>query len=87
VAAQATSPILAGGVLFAATSHALLALDPRTGHTRWSSTLDSANGSIGAIHWESPIVVGGRLYCTDEQQQLTMYQLPPGMSSIYASGK
>jgi outer membrane protein assembly factor BamB len=87
VAAQATSPILAGGVVFAATSHALLALDPRTGHTRWSSTLASANGDIGAIHWESPIVVGGRLYCTDEKQQLTMYQLPPGMSSIYASGK
>ncbi len=75
VAAQATSPILAGGVLFAATSHALLAFDPRTGHGLWSSTLPTARGGIGAIHWESPIVVGGRLYCSDEEQQLTMYQL------------
>jgi outer membrane protein assembly factor BamB len=73
---QATSPILAGGVLFAATSHALLALDPHTGHVVWSSAHAAAGGDIGAIHWESPIVVAGRLYCTDEQHHLTMYQLP-----------
>ncbi len=75
-AAEATSPILAGGVLYAATSRALLALDPHTGHLLWSSALRTAGGGISAIHWESPIVVGGRLYCTDEQQQLTMYTLP-----------
>jgi outer membrane protein assembly factor BamB len=74
-AAQATSPIVAGGVLFAATSHALLALDPHTGHTLWSSALAPAGGDIGAVHWESPVVVAGRLYCTDEEDHLTMYDL------------
>jgi outer membrane protein assembly factor BamB len=73
--AQATSPILAGGVLFAATSHALLAFDPHTGRELWSSALPTARGGIGLIHWESPIVVDGQLYCTDEQQRLTMYHL------------
>jgi outer membrane protein assembly factor BamB len=73
---RATSPILAGGVLFAATSKELLALAPQTGHTLWSSAAPTAGGSIGDIHWESPIVVGGRLFCTDEGSQLSVYALP-----------
>jgi outer membrane protein assembly factor BamB len=76
VGVQTTSPIVAGGVLFAATSHALMAFDPRTGHVLWSSMLMAAGGGIGAIHWESPVVIGGRLYCSDETHHLTMYQLP-----------
>jgi hypothetical protein len=72
---EATSPIIAGGVLFVATSQNLLALDPTTGHQLWSSTLQSAGGSIAGIHWETPIVVGGRLYCPDESGQLTAYSL------------
>ena len=76
VAAQASSPIIDGGVLFAATSRALLAFDPNTGHVLWSSALATAGGGIGAIHWESPIVVGGRVYIPDETNRLTMYQLP-----------
>jgi outer membrane protein assembly factor BamB len=62
-------------VLFAATSKALLAFDPNSGHELWSSALASAGGSISYIHWESPIVVDGRLYCPDENNRLTMYQL------------
>ena len=54
-----TSPVIAGGVLFAAGSGALRAYDPTTGHALWSSDQASAGGSIGAIHWESPIVVDG----------------------------
>ncbi len=74
-AAQASSPILSGGVIFAASSFALQAFDPHTGHVLWSSALASAGGGIGAIHWESPIIVGGRLYCTDENRHLIMYQI------------
>ncbi len=70
-----TSPILADGILFAATSHALVALDPTNGHTLWSSALPAVGGDIAAIHWESPIVVGGRVYCPDENNHLTMYHL------------
>ena len=72
---ESTSPLMAGGVLFAAVSESLLALNPTTGHTLWSSALPAARGNIGGIHWESPIVIDGRLYCSDETDHLTMYQL------------
>lgn len=70
-----TSPVIAGGVLFAAGSGALRAFDPTTGHTLWSSDQTSANGSIGSIHWESPIVVGGAVYIADENGAITCYGL------------
>lgn len=73
--AQATSPIIAGGVLFAASSGSLQALEPHTGHVLWSSAMKSAGGSIDRIHWEAPIVVAGRLYCPDETSHLTAYSL------------
>jgi len=73
----ATSPIIAGGVLFAATTgdKEILALDPRTGRQLWTSRAARAGGSIGYIHWESPIVVNGRLYCADEDGDLLAYGL------------
>jgi outer membrane protein assembly factor BamB len=76
IEASATSPILAGRVLFAATGlNGLVALDPRTGKQLWTSTHPAAGGSIGNTHWESPIVVDGRLYCSDEQGQISAYSL------------
>lgn len=71
----ATSPLIAGGVLFAAVSGSLLALDPHTGQQLWSSALEGAGGNIGRIHWEAPIVIDGRVYCPDESNELTMYSL------------
>jgi outer membrane protein assembly factor BamB len=71
----ATSPVVAGGVLFAATSGRVFALDPRTGRQIWSSDSAGAGGTIGGIHWESPIVIGGRLYCSDEDGHVTAYGL------------
>lgn len=71
----ASSPVLAGGVLFAATSGDVLALDPRTGKQLWSSTRSSAGGGIGGIHWESPIVVDGTLYISDENGNLSAYSV------------
>jgi outer membrane protein assembly factor BamB len=77
-----SSPVIDDGVLVAATSQAaatigpaLLAFDPNSGHELWSSASASAKGGIGSIHWESPIAVGGRVYCPDEDGRLTMYQL------------
>jgi outer membrane protein assembly factor BamB len=70
-----TSPVIAGGVLFALTSGAVRALDPRTGKTLWTSGQASAGGSIGGVHWESPIVIGGRLYCSDENGALFAFGL------------
>jgi outer membrane protein assembly factor BamB len=62
-----TSPIIANGVLYVASSNAIRALDPLTGKQLWHDT------GIGAIHWESPIVANGVLYITDENGQLTAY--------------
>ncbi|HEX6122463.1 MAG TPA: PQQ-binding-like beta-propeller repeat protein [Ktedonobacterales bacterium] len=70
-----SSPILAGGVLFLATSGQVLALDPHTGRQLWSSARPGAGGSIGGIHWESPIVTGGTLYIADEERHLTAYRV------------
>jgi outer membrane protein assembly factor BamB len=73
----ASSPLVAGGVLFAATTgdKQVLALDPRTGHQLWTSAAATTGGTIGYIHWESPIVVGGHLYCADEDGQVVAYGL------------
>jgi outer membrane protein assembly factor BamB len=63
-------------MLFAAGSGALRVYDPTTGQTLWTSEQASANGSIGAIHWESPIVVDGAVYITDENATIICYGLP-----------
>ncbi len=73
---ETTTPVVAGGVLFGAANGSVLALDPRTGRRAWSSEQDGAGGSIGAIHWESPIVVNGRLYVSDESGAMSAYGLP-----------
>lgn len=72
----ATSPMVAGDVLFAATTgdKEILALDPRTGQRLWTSRA-RPGGSIGYTHWENPIVVNGRLYCTDEDGEVVAYSL------------
>jgi outer membrane protein assembly factor BamB len=76
----ASSPVVAANVLFEASTDpndkAVLALDPRSGRQLWNSTTPTAGGSIDTIHWESPIVIGGRVYCTDEAGQVTAYALP-----------
>jgi hypothetical protein len=69
------SPVVAGGVLFLPASGKLLALNPQTGATLWDSSAAQANGSIGSIHWESPIVVNGHVYMTDESGNLYAYGL------------
>jgi outer membrane protein assembly factor BamB len=72
---RATTPVLAGGVLYAATSGDLIAFDPHSGRRLWQSDQPSVGGSIGSVHWQSLIVVGGRLYCADEDGHLTAYGL------------
>lgn len=70
-----TTPVLAGGVLYAATVGAIYAMNPHTGEHLWSSKNASAGGNIGGIHWESLIVVNGRVYIPDENGKLTAYGL------------
>jgi len=67
--AGGTSPIVVNGVLFYATPGEIRALAPLSGAQVWS------DNQIGGIHWESPIVVNGMLYITDESGNLTAYAL------------
>jgi outer membrane protein assembly factor BamB len=62
-----TSPIVANGILYVAGPRRLSALDPTSGVPLWSDT------SIGPIHWESPIVINGTLFATDENALLWAY--------------
>ncbi len=73
---EGSSPVVSGGVVFAAEDGAILALDAVTGRRLWSSAQPSAGRTIGPIHWESPIAVDGWLYCTDEDRRLTAYAAP-----------
>lgn len=70
VRGPATSPVLAGGMLFAAGSGAVRALDPHTGRLLWSS------GAIGEVHWQSLTVVNGRVFMPDQGGRVTAFGLP-----------
>ncbi len=63
-----TSPIVANGIVFYAATDGVRALDPTTGALLWRDT------ALGPVHWESPIVVDGRLYVTDETAHLLVYE-------------
>jgi outer membrane protein assembly factor BamB len=66
---EGTSPVVDNGVLFVAGSSSLAALDARSGKTLWQH--DS-----GSLHWESPAIANGVVYCADEDGYLTAYGLP-----------
>jgi outer membrane protein assembly factor BamB len=68
-AREGASPVVADGVVFVATSGALIALDARNGERLWTGN------AIGAIHWESPAVANGAIYCPDENGGVTAYAL------------
>jgi hypothetical protein len=65
--AGCTSPVIAAGMLFCVAPFSVRALNPLTGSTLW---LDHTPGKI---HWESPIVINGRLYVTDDNANLIAY--------------
>lgn len=72
---EGTSPVVSNGVVFAAFDNQIVALNAHTGRMLWSSGRRSALRSIGPVHWESPIVVDGAVYCSDENGRLTAYAL------------
>jgi hypothetical protein len=71
------SPLIANNVLYYASGGLIQALDPVTGAPLWSDTTH-----IGGIHWETPVVVNGVLYITDESGHLTAYSLKPSVSTV-----
>jgi hypothetical protein len=68
-----TSPIVANGILYYETSGGVVAYGPTDGTVLWSQNAVT----FGATHWESPIVVNGRIYFTDESAQLWAYEPAP----------
>jgi hypothetical protein len=75
IAQPSTSPVVAGGVVFLANTQQIVALNPQTGQTLWTSQGTRAGGTIGGVHWESPIVVNDHLYMTDDDGNLYAYGL------------
>lgn len=67
---RGTSPIFANDVLYFAHDHEIVAVDPSTGRRIW------ADGTIGTIHWQSPIVVENALYLEDGDGNLSAFGLP-----------
>jgi PQQ-like domain len=63
-----TSPVVANGMVFYVGGGGVKALDPTTGTQLFGDT------SPGGIHWESTVVIQGRLYVTDENAQLWAYE-------------
>jgi outer membrane protein assembly factor BamB len=69
-----SSPVVANGVLYLARGRAVQARDPLGGRALWSS--DQAGGAIAPTHWNSPIVVDGRVFIGDGSGNLIAFGLP-----------
>ena len=63
-----TSPVVANGMVFYVGVEGLEALSPRHG------TVLFQDGSAAMIHWQSPIVVNGRVYVADGLGNLWAYE-------------
>ncbi len=66
--AAGRSPVIAGHILYYVSGSALVALDTLTGRQLWS-------GSIGATHWQSPIVVNQHVYVPDSTGTITDFHI------------
>jgi outer membrane protein assembly factor BamB len=75
-AGEGTSPVVSNGIVFVAFDNQIVALDASHGRRLWSSASPSAMRTIGPVHWQSPIVVNGWVFCADDNGNLTAYSLP-----------
>ncbi len=77
---SSTSAIVANGVLYHAGActggTCVIAHDPLTGNVLWTSP------KIGSVHWQSPILVAGSLYITDNNAKLWRF----GTDVIFKDG-
>ena len=69
------SPIIANNVLYYASAVGLVAIDPATGDILTTKTdMGVSTSAPGVFHKQSPIVVNGRVYVTDENDKLWVYE-------------
>ncbi len=63
-----SSPFFAGGLLYVQGNGILRALIPTTGQQMWSAP-------VGSLHWQSPIVVNGMVFTTDNDGGMYAFHL------------
>jgi hypothetical protein len=70
VSARGTTPVMSHGVLYVARSGVVVGYDAVSHDIVWRGA------GIGAVHWEYPLVIGRRLFMTDEVGHVTAFNLP-----------
>lgn len=65
-----TSPFMTNDILFVQEEFGIKALDPRTGKTFWTSSRTKG------LHYQSPIVVNGKVYTADNSGNIYAWTLP-----------
>ena len=69
------SPVIANNVLYYASAAGLVAIDPATGNILVTKTdMGISTTAPGIFHKQSPIVVNGRVYVTDENANLWAFE-------------
>lgn len=71
-----TSPVIANGVLYYASTNHLIAVNAKTGELLWDDT------RIGPIHWQTPIIVGSSLYICDGSHTLWRFDVTTGSNML-----
>ena len=64
-----SSPLIANGTLYYLTGNRVVALNALSGASIWTGA------SMGGTHWQSPILVNGRIYAIDNTSKLWAFQL------------
>jgi outer membrane protein assembly factor BamB len=64
-----TSPLMANGLLYLQTNANLRVVDPPTGNVLYNSNTHGV--TLGNAHWESPLVMNGRVFIVDESHNFT----------------
>ncbi len=67
-----TTPVISRNVVYVAREGLLRALDPASGKVLWSGA------GIGGVHWEYPLLAGGRLFMTDQSGHLSAFTIRGG---------
>jgi len=70
--AGGTTPVISRNVVYVARDGLLRALDPASGKVLWSGS------GIGGIHWEYPLLAGGKLFITDESGHVSAFTIRGG---------
>ena len=81
---SSTSAMVANNVLYNAGSCSggtcVVARDPLTGNVLWTSP------HIGSVHWQSPILIDGAIYVTDNNSKLWKFGLNQPTDLIFKDG-